>query len=46
MNVISSISATKISSFLNNFDVYGITIEEVLRYSGVDSFILSSPKNF
>lgn len=45
MNGISSISATKISSFLNNFNAYGITIEEVLRYTGVDSLILSSPDN-
>lgn len=45
MNSISSISATKISSFLNNFDIYGITIEKLLHYADVNPIILSSPDN-
>lgn len=40
-----SISATKISSFLNNFDAYGIDIQDVIRNAGVNPFILSSPDN-
>ncbi|MHC1682261.1 MAG: AraC family transcriptional regulator ligand-binding domain-containing protein [Clostridiaceae bacterium] len=45
MNKVSSISATKISSFLNNFDVYNISIEDVLSYASVNPLILSSPDN-
>ena len=40
-----SISATKISSFLNNLDDYHISIEEVIKHAGVNPLILSSPDN-
>lgn len=45
MEPIRSISATKISSFLNNFDVYGISVDDVLLYYGINPLILSSPDN-
>lgn len=45
MKHIRSISATKISSFLNNFDAYGISVDDVIRYSGINPLILSSPDN-
>ncbi|EKQ50864.1 MULTISPECIES: AraC family transcriptional regulator [unclassified Clostridium] len=45
MNNIRSISATKMSSFLNNFDSYGISIDNVIKYSGLNPLILSSPDN-
>lgn len=40
-----SISATKISSFLNNLDNYGINIRKVIENAGVNPLILSSPDN-
>ena len=40
-----SISATKISSFLNNINIYGISAGDVIRCSGVNPLILSSPDN-
>lgn len=40
-----SISATKISSFLNNLYYYDISIEEVIKHAGVNPLILSSPDN-
>lgn len=40
-----SISATKISSFLNNLNIYGLSIEEVIQSAGVNPLILSSPDN-
>jgi len=45
MQLIRSISATKISSFLNNLNGYDISIEEVIKYAGVNPLILSSPDN-
>jgi AraC-like DNA-binding protein len=45
MNHNTSISATKISAFLNNFSLNGLSIDEVIRYAGVNSLILSSPDN-
>jgi AraC-like DNA-binding protein len=45
MHLNKSISATKISSFLNNLDSYGINIEEVIRNANVNPLILSSPDN-
>ncbi|MDP4143422.1 MAG: AraC family transcriptional regulator [Bacillota bacterium] len=45
MKYASSISATKISAFLNNFDVYGMDTAKVVEYAGVDSLVLSSPDN-
>ena len=45
MQLIRSISATKISSFLNNVHCYGISIEEVIKYAGVNPLILLSPDN-
>lgn len=40
-----SISATKISSFLNNFYVYGVTIDDIFNYADLNPSILSSPDN-
>lgn len=45
MQLNRSISATKISSFLNNLDDYDINIEEVMKHAGVNPLILSSPDN-
>ncbi|BCZ49383.1 transcriptional regulator [Clostridium gelidum] len=45
MQFIRSISATKISSFLNNLYGYEISIEEVIKHAGVNPLILSSPDN-
>lgn len=45
MQLIRSISATKISSFLNNLAVYGISIEDVIKHAGINPLILSSPDN-
>lgn len=45
MNHTTSISATKILSFLNNFDIYGMNIKQVIHSAGVNPFILSSPDN-
>ncbi len=45
MRLNRSISATKISSFLNNLDFYGISIEDVIKNANVDPLILSSPDN-
>lgn len=45
MEHIRSISATKISSFLNNFYVYGISVDDVLLYYDINPLILSSPDN-
>ena len=45
MQLNRSISATKISSFLNNLDDYDISIEEVIKHAGVNPLILSSPDN-
>ena len=45
MELIRSISATKISSFLNNLDGYGTSIEEVINHAGVNPLILSAPDN-
>lgn len=45
MQLIRSISATKISSFLNNLYGYGISIEEVIKHAGVNPLILSAPDN-
>lgn len=40
-----SISATKISSFLNNFYVYGVNIDDILNHADLNPSILSSPDN-
>lgn len=45
MNSMTSISATKISAFLNNIDTYGISIDQVISCASVNPFILSSPDN-
>jgi len=45
MQLNRSISATKISSFLNNLDGYSITREEVIQCAGINPLILSSPDN-
>ena len=45
MDLTTSISATKISSFLNHFDDYGISIDEVIQQSGINPLSLSSPDN-
>lgn len=45
MRGLPTISATKISSFLNNFEVYGISVSEVITASGFDCSLLSSPDN-
>lgn len=45
MNHSKSISATKISAFLNNFNTDAIGVNEVIQYSGVNPLILSSPDN-
>lgn len=45
MEQIRSISATKISSFLSNFDVYGISVDDVLLHYGINPLVLSSPDN-
>lgn len=45
MEYIKSISATKISSFLNNIDTYDISVGNIIKYSGVNPLILSSPDN-
>lgn len=41
----TSISATKISSFLNNFHVYGVNIDDILNHAHLNPSILSSPDN-
>lgn len=41
----TSISATKISSFLNNLHVYGINIADVINHAHLNPSILSSPDN-
>lgn len=45
MYLTKSISATKISSFLNNLNYYGIGIEDVIKNANVNPLILSSPDN-
>lgn len=45
MHLNKSISATKISSFLDNLDGYGISIEDVVKNTNVNPLILSSPDN-
>lgn len=45
MNSMTSISATKISAFLNNIDTYGISTDQVISCANVNPFVLSSPDN-